>query len=61
MSTQKDENGSQARSAEAVQETDSTTERQAILKKLSRFAAVGGPLVTLLLAATLKPKKAAAL
>jgi hypothetical protein len=61
MSTKMDENRSQAPSAEALHATDGTAERRAILKKLGRFAAVSAPAVTLLLAATLKPKKAAAL
>jgi hypothetical protein len=41
-------------------EAKTAAERRALLKKLGRFAAVTAPTVTLLLAATAKPKKALA-
>ena len=48
-------------SPEAPEAMDGTAERRAALRRLGRFAAVTAPAVTLLLAATLKPKKAAAI
>ena len=41
-------------------DANSAVERRALLKKVGRFAAVTAPTVTLLLAATAKPKKAMA-
>ena len=48
-------------SPETPEAMDGTAARRATLRKLGRFAAVTAPAVTLLLAATLKPKKAAAI
>lgn len=42
-------------------ETVETNSRRETLKKVARFAAVSAPAVTLLLAATAKPKKAMAI
>ena len=45
---------------ETATNSTASLERRAALKKIGRFAAVSAPTVTLLLAATVKPKKAMA-
>ena len=45
---------------EAPDQPDSGQQRRTVLRKLGRFAAVTGPAVTLLLAATTKPNRAVA-
>jgi hypothetical protein len=60
--TDKAEEGvADAVSQETAGDVDATTERRQILKRLGRFAAVTAPAVTLLLAATAKPREALAI
>ena len=60
MSRETEETTSRAPLLEAPGATEIARRRRAMLKKASRFAAVSAPAMTLLLAAGLKPKKAAA-
>lgn len=60
MNRKTEQNAAPALPSEASDAADLAQQRRAMLTKLARFAVVSAPAVTLLLAATLKPKKAAA-